>query len=258
MRILKQLSLLFCVLMLASQAHAMLRRVVQIIPRCNSNMFRAAGAGANYLNNGGIPDLTPGQQPPFVGGYQLNPLHLPHVQHYATMPQGGGFPVDDEEEELDGIPTLTGTPTFLEQLQAERTDRYANEGNDEIPEVPSDPLQRAQMDLEIAFAGIGENAPMREIGPVVELFRRHVYVRSRVVNFMGFIDLNPLAQLQFADPAQAFVADALERYLLRHYPDHKSIGPSVFEEALTGFEENPAQFLVGLEVPEITEEYEVD
>lgn len=264
MRILKQLSLLLCVLMLASQAHAMLRGCMSIAERYivrNPNVFGAAGIGANYLNNGGRPNLLPAQQAAFAGGNPSNPLYLQHVQHYTTMQQGGGFSVDDEDEEDNvRVSPLTGTPAFLEQLQAEREDRYANNDNDEdfievkISEIPNDSLQRAQAALDVAFAGIAEDAPTREIGSVIEDFRRRIILDRTLLNFVNHVELDRLAEVHFDDPAKAFIAGIV----VHTFPNRNSIGYTSFMQMLADFERNPVQFLVDLEVSEGVEGGDVD
>lgn len=233
MRILKQLSLLICAFLLASQAHAMLRgcvSLVRAVPRLSPNVFRAAGAGVNYLNNGGMPNLTPGQPPAFGA---RNPLHFQPVHYYTTVQEGGGFTGDDADEE---------GPSLVEQIEREM------DGRDFLDEeVTSEVLLQAQAYIDNVFEG-------RDIRPIVEGLRGRVILDSDLFNFLSHVELHRLPGIQFEDPAQAFVAALLVRY----FSGRDSVGYTLFEQALKGFEENPAQFLVDLEEREALEGIEED
>ncbi len=240
MRILKHLSFLVCLLMLATQAHAMLRAcmgalgvVEQALVR-NSHMLVAPG-GVNPLNG-----LTLGQQPPLAGG----PLGVfQPVQYYSVVVGGGSAPEVSEDEERDGdgmddiIEELIirdesrqqGFPPFYERLLAGGVEEEALVADED------EALQGVQEAIDAVFRD-------RDIGGAIEGVRALVLLERGLLNIVNHVELARLVETPLEDSAQDFVAQAMRRYF-----QQDTIGYSLFDQALKNFEKDPAQFLVNLE-----------
>lgn len=257
MRILKNISLLLCIVTFVCDANAMFRVcniAVRYIPRSTNSALEGAGNTATLLRRQQLPlvnSVFERQQPP----------HALFVQNYGTTAGApGGLNVEDDESD-----NPFGDEQLIAQVQEALRERDANriQGNaafyDQIEDVVYDNqdeeelrLQRAREAIEGVF---GETWTLGEVHGIVEQIRTRILVGNgslyrALISVLHTVNTRALLEAYPIDRPEAYIIRSVLRSL-GEYPTppqlNVSIGYSRIENALDAFCDDPVAFVADLE-----------